>query len=333
MQVISRERYGSLFVPAVFMALVSLIPWIDIVFQGSRGILIDREVYIYKIIHRESVFDYFQFDTYLSYFTSEYSWEFLTRMLQDGVLPLHYEAVFQIISMFFLIMAGVVVYRRCGFLPLIFLASPLIFELAYSQLRSALAVSFLFIAYVFFPRKNYIAIAICLFAATIHTTMLIFLAVYLLCLATSDKGGYFSRWPISARVAMILGAGVVVGLVVGPLRETLLIMLGDRRADDYLDLSSSPLYLSFWVALLGMLLFNYRDTLKDVEGRFSIFILSLVAVNIFTGGYSLRFLAIGYPFIITTVMTSRPSVRLFAVPGMLLYLLIQWAYYISNVSG
>ncbi|MBL0768208.1 EpsG family protein [Sphingopyxis sp. XHP0097] len=300
--------------------------------SGTRGILQDREVYIQKIIYKDNLLDYFYFDSYLDYFTSEYSWWFLMKLLEDDLLPVTYDTVFQIISTVFLATAALIVYRRGGLLPLIFLANPLIFELAYSQLRSGLAISILYLVYLFLRRSTYIAVALCLFAATIHTTMIIFLAIYVLCLMTDSEGGRLSRWPLGLRLALILGAGVVMGLVIGPLREVLLTLIGDRRAE-YLDLSSSPLYLSFWVGLLGLFLIDYRDTFRSIEGRFSLFILSLVTVNVFTGGYSLRFLALGYPFVISTVLIAKPSVKMFAIPAMSIYTIAQWIYYFSTISG
>ncbi len=307
-------------------------PWPDIIMSGTRGILQDREVYIQKIIYKDNLLDYFYFDSYLDYFTSEYSWWFLMKLLEDDLLPVTYDTVFQIISTVFLATAALIVYRRGGLLPLIFLANPLIFELAYSQLRSGLAISILYLVYLFLRRSTYIAVALCLFAATIHTTMIIFLAIYVLCLMTDSEGGRLSRWPLGLRLALILGAGVVMGLVIGPLREVLLTLIGDRRAE-YLDLSSSPLYLSFWVGLLGLFLIDYRDTFRSIEGRFSLFILSLVTVNVFTGGYSLRFLALGYPFVISTVLIAKPSVKMFAIPAMSIYTIAQWIYYFSTISG
>lgn len=327
----SRGRINYL-IPAAIVVLISLAPWPDIILSGTRGVLIDREVYIYKILHRDSIFNYFQYDNILSYFTSEYTWEYIQKLIQDGNFPISYEAFFQIISSVFLVSASLVVYRKCGLIPLIFLANPLIFDLAYSQLRSALAISILYLAYLFFRKSILIPVALCLFAATIHTTMVIFLAVYILCVATADEGGRLSRFSVEMRLALILVAGVVVGLIIGPLRETLLTLIGDRRAE-YLDLSSSALYLSFWVGLLGLFLIDYRNIFRSVEGRFSLFILTLVAVNVFTGGYSLRFLALGYPFVIITIYLARPAVKMFAIPAMSIYMVAQWVYYFSSIGG
>lgn len=324
--------YRYYILPLILAVIISLLPWPDIILSGTRGVIIDREVYIQKIIYRDNLLNYFHFNSYVDYFTSEYSWWFLMKLLEDGRLPVDYETIFQIISTLFLVTAALIVYRRGGLLPLVFLANPLVFELAYSQLRSALAISILYLVYLFFRRSTYIAIALCLFAATIHTTMVIFLAIYILCIMTADEGGRLSRWPLEVRLALVLGAGVVMGLAIGPLRETLLNLIGDRRAE-YLDLAASPLYLSFWVGLLGLFLLDFRHTFRSVEGRFSLFILSLVTVNVFTGGYSQRFLALGYPFVIATIFLARPSLKSFAIPALSIYMVAQWIYYFNGFAG
>ena len=180
--------YRYYILPLILAVIISLLPWPDIILSGTRGVLIDREVYIQKIIYRDNLLNYFHFNSYVDYFTSEYSWWFLMKLLEDGRLPVNYETVFQIISTLFLVTSALIVYRRGGLLPLVFLANPLVFELAYSQLRSALAISILYLVYLFFRRSTYIAIALCLFAATIHTTMVIFLAIYILCIMTADEG-------------------------------------------------------------------------------------------------------------------------------------------------
>ena len=331
-QALLPSGYRYYIIPIILSLLISLVPWPEIILEGTRGILLDREVYTQQIIYRDNLLDYFYFDSYLDYFTSEYSWWFLMKIIQDGDLPFHYDTFFQIISTLFAVTASLVVYRRGGVLPLIFLANPLIFDLAYSQLRSALAISILYLVYLFFRRSPYVAGALCLFSATIHTAMLIFLAVYVLCVVTANEGGRLSRWPVELRLALILVAGVMMGLLVGPLREVILNLIGDRRAE-YLDLSSSPLYLSFWVGLLGLFLIDFRDTFRSTEGRFSLFILSLVTVNVFTGGYSLRFLALAYPFVISTVLMAKPSVKMFVIPALSIYMLAQWIYYFSTITG
>lgn len=292
----------------------------------------DRQVYIEKFDLGDTVFAYFDYNTFLSYFTSEYTWEFLVKLILDGNIPIHYDVFFQIISTIYIITASIMLYRRGGYFAILLMANPLIFDLAYSQLRSALAISFLYIIYLFRPKNNLVTIAVCLFAATIHTATLIFVGAYLLCMATADEGGRLSRWSRELRLLIVVAAGVLVGLAIGPLRESLLTLVGDRRAE-YQDLSSSVFYLSFWVILFGIFLLNYREVFRSIEGRIAILILSVVSVNIFTAGYSLRFLAIAYPFVMSAILMSRPSVRIYTLCLFGVYAIAQWYYYMTSLSA
>ncbi len=325
-----RDR-GNYLILVLLVVLISVIPWPEIVLSGKLELLWDRQVYENQITTGENILKYQDFSSAASYFTSEYTWWYLIQTLQNGAMPFGYQIFFQLITTIYLSSAAIIVYKRCGILPLVFMASPLIFDLAYSQLRSALAITVLYAVYIFFRRSAVVALVLCLFAATIHTTMVLFLAIYILCLLTAEDDAPFSRWSPELRLALVLGAGFLMGLVIGPLRETLLSLIGDRRAH-YQDLSSSALYLSFWVGLLGLFLMDYRNILRTVEGRFSLFILALVSVNIFTGSYSLRFLALAYPFFIIAVMGSRPSIRMIAVPALGVYLALQWYFYFLGIK-
>lgn len=318
--------------PALIMVMISLIPWSEILLSATNKMLWDREIYAQKIITGDSVLNYFEYDTLSSYFTAEYTWEFLIKMIQDGLVPVDHTVFFQIISTIWVVSAGMILYRHGGYFSLPLIANPLVFDLAYSQLRSALAVSILYIIYLVRPKSNLIAIAFCLFAATIHTSMLIFLAIYVLCSATADEGGKLSGWSKEVRLALVVGAGLAVGLMIGPLRGSILTFVGDRRAE-YADASSGLLYMSFWVILFGIFLQNYRETFRSLEGRFTLCVLALVFVNIFTSFYSLRFLAMFYPFAIAAIMMSRPAVRIPTLVIFLIYMAAQWYYYLNTLNG
>ncbi|PKP88634.1 MAG: hypothetical protein CVT78_00155 [Alphaproteobacteria bacterium HGW-Alphaproteobacteria-17] len=225
-----------------------------------------------------------------------------------------------------------ILYRKGGYLAILLMANPLIFDLAYSQLRSALAISLLNILYLARPKSNLVSLAVCLLATSIHTAMAIFLAIYFLCVATAERGGWLSKWSVEMRLVAIVGAGAMFGLLIGPLREVALTLLNDRRAE-YGDLASSPLYLSFWVILFGLFLLNYREFIQSLEGRFSLFILALVAVNVFTSAHTLRFLALAYPYIMATILIARPAIRFFALAIFSVYLVAQWYFYLSGMGG
>lgn len=329
---LNNREYRGLILPIFLTGLLSLIPWPEIIYRNFHAILWDREIYIQKIVSGDSLFSYFTYDSLISYFTYEYSWEFMISLIQENRLPFEYDMFFQIISSLFIVTSSLVLYRKGGYLAILLMANPLIFDLAYSQLRSALAISLLNILYLARPKSNLLSLAVCLLATSIHTAMAIFLAIYFLCVATADRGGWLSKWSVEMRLVTIVGAGVFIGLLIGPLREVALTLLNDRRAE-YGDLASSPLYLSFWIMLFGLFLLNYREFIQSLEGRFSLFILALVAVNIFTSAHSLRFLALAYPYIMATILIARPAIRFFSLAIFSVYLLAQWYFYLSGLGG
>lgn len=329
---LSNKEYRGLILPVLITGFLSIIPWPEIIYQSFHAILWDREIYTQKILSGDSLFSYFTYDSLISYFTYEYSWEFLISLIQENRLPFDYDMFFQIISSLFIITSSLILYRKGGYLAILLMANPLIFDLAYSQLRSALAISMLNILYLARPKSNLVSLAVCLLATSIHTAMAIFLAIYFLCVATAERGGWLSKWSVEMRLVTIVGAGVVVGLLIGPLREVALTLLNDRRAE-YGDLASSPLYLSFWIMLFGLFLLNYREFIQSLEGRFSLFILALVAVNLFTSAHTLRFLALAYPYIMATILIARPPVRFFALAIFSVYLVAQWYFYLSGLGG
>jgi len=329
---LNNREYRGLLLPILVTGLLSLIPWPEIIYQSFHAILWDREIYTQKILSGDSLFSYFTYDSLISYFTYEYSWEFLVSLIQENRLPFDYDTFFQIISSLFVVTSSLILYRKGGYLAILLMANPLIFDLAYSQLRSALAISLLNILYLARPKSNLVSLAVCLLATSIHTAMAIFLAIYFLCVATAERGGWLSKWSVEMRLVAIVGAGAMFGLLIGPLREVALTLLNDRRAE-YGDLASSPLYLSFWVILFGLFLLNYREFIQSLEGRFSLFILALVAVNVFTSAHTLRFLALAYPYIMATILIARPAIRFFALAIFSVYLVAQWYFYLSGMGG
>lgn len=329
---LENREYRGLILPILITGILSLIHWPEIIYQSFHAILWDREVYTQKILSGDSLFSYFTYDSLISYFTYEYSWEFLISLIQENRVPFDYDTFFQIISSLFIITASLILYRKGGYLAILLMANPLVFDLAYSQLRSALAISLLNILYLTKPKSNFVSFAICLLATSIHTAMAIFIAIYFLCAVTADRDAWLSRWSAEMRLVTIVGAGVMVGLLIGPLREVALTLLNDRRAD-YGNMGSSPLYLSFWIMLFGIFLLNYREFIQSLEGRFSLFILALVAVNLFTSAHTLRFLALAYPYIMATILIARPPVRIFALAVFSVYLVAQWYFYLTGLGG
>ena len=60
-QALLPRDFRSYIIPAILAAVISLLPWPDIILSGTRGILLDREVYTYQIVYRDNLLNYFHF--------------------------------------------------------------------------------------------------------------------------------------------------------------------------------------------------------------------------------------------------------------------------------
>lgn len=331
-----RTYFNSDFIRCLLFAItafvVSFIPWPDIYWDYFRDVFWDREVYIEKIVTNNHWLNYGYLDSVVSFFSNEYVWELSQWSLSNNFIPLDYEQFFQIITTSCLVSMALVVARTRSYFSFILLFNPIILDLLYSQLRSALALVILNLLYLTARRVNLWVLLGLVIACSIHTASIILIAGYILAQLLSSPESMFSRFSPAAKALAVVGAGLFVGILIGPLREAVLSAVGDRRAE-YADLSSSFLYLSFWVALLGFMLINFRYTVNSLEGCFSIFMLSILFVNVFSSAYSIRLIALSMPFIIVAIYNYNTSRKYFILSVFVLYALAQWWYSIMNLTS
>lgn len=76
--------------------------------------------------------------------------------------------------------------------------------------------------------------------------------------------------------------GTSMSVLIGPLREAVFTYIDDRRAV-YVDMSSSIMYLLFWVSLLIPFGFYYRQVLQYSYAGYTVVILSIIACNLYFG--------------------------------------------------
>lgn len=319
-----------IFAAAIIGIVASLTPWPSIVIELSGSPMWDRSVYISQIESGNTLLSYFYFDNLVSYFSYEFFWATLIDFTSNSKY-LHYESLFQIISTLSLSAFAVLLARRTHLLALIFLLNPIIIDLIYSQLRLSLALSILMWLIILRIRAWYIFLPFAAVATMIHTAMVIFVAAHFVASVTAS-GALRHSWSEHRRMIVLVLFGFSVGILVGPLRELILSAIGDRRAD-YADASSSLVYLSFWIFLFISLIVDQSRTLRSYESRYAVAILGIVFINVFTGFYSLRFLAAIFPFLIVSTFNVFGKHSIFISLLFICYCAFQWVYYISNLTS
>lgn len=326
-----RELSKRALVGALIGALASLIPWPEILWDSFGFLFVDRENYIYKIEYQQSQLYrfYYYYEGVLDYFTDEFLW----ALIMDASLRsnfLYYETLFQLITTLSISGLAAILARRMSYFALILIINPLVIDFVYSQLRLALALSLLIWLVVFRVRAWYFLIPVALVATMIHTSMLIFICAHFLATWTGSDG-VWREWSVNKRTIVLVVFGICIGVLVGPLREIVLSSVGDRRAD-YQDAGSSFLYLSYWIILFLSLIADRVRTLQSYESRYALAILGIIFINLFSGFYSLRFIAAIFPFLICASLRVFGQKNFIISIPFLIYFVFQWLYYIGNLT-
>ena len=313
---LNRRQFFAALAVVVFSVAIQIPDW-PAIFEAAHGHpMTDREVYKTSIVNLDLRIDYLDYITWTDLAINEWTWGYLLRYMED-TLGLEPERIFTLLTTFVIWQFASYVVRNAGAIYLIFLLNPLVIDLAFSQYRVALALSVVMFV-LSEPRGKLVTALTYLFCTTIHTATVLF--------AVMQIGARLLQGRQKFSVAVLCGLGVLISFAIGPLRQELLGAVGDRRAE-YEDMGSSFAYLSFWVLLWFMFLVKWRDVVRHYDGRYAIIVLSLVAANLFTGGYSTRFLAASLPSLIVAMSRWRSNpisvALLFFVP----YSLVQWYYW------
>lgn len=314
----------------VFVCIMMSIPWEDAFYLVYGYEIGDLTYYRHYFLYEESVLDYAEFDHFIDYITNEFLWHYLIGILVHEVgVPIGY--VFGAISLLTIFVFGRIVLSLAGVMALPLIINPLVIDFAFGQFRLALAISLLGIAYLLKDRKNAASVFFVVTSLFIHTASIIFIAIYVCPLIIRAVVKRCKRAQLLELFLLVL-LGAFVSMLIGPLREAVLAYIGDRRVS-YPDMSSSFKYSLFWIALLIPMFLYYRKILEFDYARYAVVILSLVAVNVFHGGYSTRFLAVTLPFVISSVFLLPKGIRVVSVLFFIIYAALQWLYWLKILGG
>lgn len=310
----------------VFSTLFVAVPWPHIWLSLYGYPMIDRNHYLEQIAGRNLPTDYLPYDSWLSFYTDEFLWSWLLSSLTRD-LALSPEVVLGAVSWLTIFVFASIVLRGASVWYLFFLVNPLVVDFAFSQSRSALAISLLGIALLLSRRLRWLRFLLVGAAILVHSSMPLFAGFYALAqfLARRDAKTEADAF---GRLMALLTAGVLVALATGPLRVVILSVLGDRRVDYPENFTTSTLFMSFWVFLLAWLVVDWRANSESIETATVIPVLALAAANVALQGYSTRFIAAFFPFVVVTI--ARLNRRWSGLPGVLYlgYAVLQWAYWL-----
>ncbi|MBE7526251.1 MAG: hypothetical protein HS120_00830 [Burkholderiales bacterium] len=327
--VIGRTVFNTIVVLG-FVTMVAAVPWEEIFRAINSHGFMDKEVYADYFLNQVSVLDYKEFNSILSYVSNEFLWHYAISWLvsSTGVLI---DYVFLAISCITLLIFGLLLAKWQGIYALPLLINPLVIDFAFSQYRLALAISILGAAYLLHGRYRAVSFALVLASLFIHSGTTLFLLIYAAVWLVQWLSVHF-RIGCSAVFAILFAIGSFISLLIGPLREVILSVIGDRRAE-YIDMSSSLLYSLFWAALLIPFYLSRRYLMALDYARYALVIVSIVFVNLFHGGYSTRFLAAAFPGIVAAVLGLHGTIKTLVTVLFIAYAMLQWLYWLRILGG
>lgn len=312
-------KLGHILIPLFFSILYIQIPWPEIYLDIHNYPLMDRQNYLDTVFYYAKPTQGVDFTNIMRLFTDEFIWRYIIWWISFS-FTMDPETAVLLISFFLIFVFSYELNRSLGAWGLLLLFNPLVVDFAFSQLRLALAIAILGMLHIVQPRSRLIVITTLIATTMIHTASILFFGMYFLARLGLSNRNSVQRFTTVIR--LMLG-GFIVGALIGPLRQTILEALEDRRSD-YIDMSSSLIYISYWLLLLFLLIFDWRRSLKTIEVRMSITILSLILINVFTGGYSSRFIAATFPFLAISAQRALGRDRILSVAPFLLYVVFQW---------
>jgi len=229
-----------------------------------------------------------------------------------------------IISFFCIIVFSTLTFSRSSkLIGLILLLNPMVIDLIMSQVRSALSMSLLLIAFTL--RKRYVAITLMVIAVLIHTIGFVLIMIYVFShLALLFERKFSHR--IAGLFSLLFSAAIALALSVG--RAWILDGSGDRRIEYAAD-TNSIAYLGYWFVLGLAIILLKRN--KNVENPwtdyFSIVVLTTPLLMTLFATNGVRFVALGFPLILHAIFNRSGRTRNLLIASLFAYQLILYFYW------
>ena len=305
----------------IFAVFLSLIPW-DF-FRAAE--YVDRSNYVNYIDLYPNKIQWFDFSGFLLKILYEWGWHYFLNFMNIN-LGLNSGAILFLVSMFFLTVSFVLIAVQKRFYTLLFLLNPLFIDFFYSQIRLSFAITFIYLSIIAFNKNKLVSFVLLIPAFFIHTSSFLFAFMFYsaIFLAKTTKIGNRLKFFMSILV------GAVVAFVTGPYMSVLLGSVNDRRAE-YNDMSSPLLYMVYWIILFLFFMVKYLSGKTQSFNKYYVYItmsiLTMVFLNIFMKGYSSRFLAASFPFLILSISGLRGKNDSMVLILYILYTITTWFFW------
>jgi len=318
---VKKNALFAIIISSVLSLVLAAIPWES--WRGSE--YYDRENYTNTIDNSLNKIYWFDYDTFLSKLSNEWLWHKFLDFSVD-ILHLNSAEILFFISVFLVFTSSLFLARRYGYLSVIFLLNPLFINFMYSQLRLAFVMALLFVSYYLYKKNNKLYLLLVLTTPFIHTSAITFVAMFAAALMFEKT---VKIKPIfKTTLSILIGFGI--GIATGPLMSTILTAIDDRRSE-YIDMSSSIVYMSFWLILFAY--FSLKGLFESKHRTFSFYIslmvLTLVAVQTVMGGYASRFLVALFPFVIAAMLETKAKEQPIVIISYWAYSFMLWFYWIN----
>lgn len=310
--------------PAALVSMVFALCFLYVPWEQIRGeAFYDRLVYLDHFVHAVPLLEDKEITTLSGFLVNEVLWEVLVRGLMEG-FDLPAELILSGVSLLCLFCFAYFLARRHGPLAMLLLINPLVVDFALSQLRMALAVSIVMLA--LFSGRRLVIAAAAVTASFVHTSIVLFVVMYLVAVQ-AGKWVRRMRLPASTLGYIAMAGGLLVALLIGPLRETVLSTMNDRRVE-YEIAAASLSYASFWIVLLAAVPLQGNAFYRDSMNRLAVACLSTFVFATLLGVFAARFLSATMPALLGAMLNMGRPVRELAVLAYLLFMVLQWTYWL-----
>ena len=212
---------------------------------------------------------------------------------------------------------------------IIFLLNPMFIDLVLSQIRSALAMSLLLLAYTI--KKPVLKIILSISATLVHSSMFIVLGIYMISIYLA-RIKFHTQKNINQllKVFTTLMIAIVLALIISFGLDIILNFLGDRRFGNQ-EGSASVSFVFFWF-VSGLLILFGKFKVNSLNNQWMVYFTSLMfTMAIFMAIFSApsqRFIAFAIPIFLSCISFCQMSVKILIFILFIIQTSIQFYYWL-----